>query len=246
MVWETKYNTSQSEKANLEQAIRTLRGENEILQNHQKRREASAQLMERKIELGKKDCLELEKTIKDLEDKLAEYDYKVKDLEKAKEILTFRVLETRNQLAPKEKQLADFQVQFEVLEQEFEKTLSESQENQQKVERLKRDLEICRKELATSKAKDKNSKDKFETLVNKVFEIVQRSPSEDWNRNLLKLYDEYCQDLQHKETLKNRSKDTVEELNRMREHLEDCLTQVITSNEKISQRKAHEFTKKTQ
>ncbi len=74
------------------------------------------------MELARKDGLELEGVIKSLEDRLAEYEYKVKDLEKAKEILTFRVLETRNLLAPKEKQLSDFQIQFEKLEAEFDKT----------------------------------------------------------------------------------------------------------------------------
>lgn len=68
------------------------------------------------------------------------------------------MLETRNLLIPKEQQLSDFQVQFVRLEEEFEKTLVESQENMQRVERLKKDLDLCRKELNTSKAKEKASR----------------------------------------------------------------------------------------
>lgn len=48
---------------------------------------------------------------------MVEYEYKIKDLEKAKEILTFRVLETRNLLQPKEKQLIDSQDQLAQLEE---------------------------------------------------------------------------------------------------------------------------------
>lgn len=58
----------------------------------QQKKENTNMLMERKVALVKRDGDELQTVIKALEDKIAEYEYKVKDLEKAKEILTFRVL----------------------------------------------------------------------------------------------------------------------------------------------------------
>lgn len=73
VIWESRYTTCQSEKQNLEQSIKILKDENKELLLEQKKKEESNRLMERKVELVRRDGDGLQAVIKTLEEKIAEY-----------------------------------------------------------------------------------------------------------------------------------------------------------------------------
>lgn len=133
---------------------------------------------------------------------------------------------------------------FEV---EYQKVLAEVSEQAQIIDQLRKENIILKREIATMKDVQQKEHRNFVNLLYDIREIVTETPTEDWNRKISVIY----QDINNRglfptetQNVRKNKKSMIEEIDRSKNHLELCLKQVITSNNKIQERKSHELLKK--
>ena len=191
---------------------------------------------------------EIQEKLKEKERELYRYKFKIKDLQKTKQVLTHRTQEMKASLEPKEQQIENLKEQLLDLENVFNKQLTALHnlefvvipKKKQKIEELELEL---KKEQARTKMREQT----INAFVNKVQmasyknkdgqQMVKSKDSKKIYENYAKLGDDEIYKMhimeiyegfvrKHmNEILENKKKDpeTIEELNRKKQYLEKSI-----------------------
>lgn len=110
--------------------------------------------------------------IKDKQNKLYEYEYKIADLQKSKQVLNFRTTEIWRELEPKESEVDRLKKKLEKLDIDFKKTEKQNYVATQKLIKAETLMEHLKKDMLEIKNKLKLKTAEYEELVLQIHRVV--------------------------------------------------------------------------
>ena len=160
---------------------------------------------------------EVQESLKKKEDQLYKYKFRIKDLQKTKQVLTHRTQEMKASLEPKEQQIENLKEQLLELEQVFEKQSKAMKGLEEDVEKREKKIKELDKMKDVEKAKTKEKERTVQKFVNDVHKIVSKDKTDEreYIKGLMIIYEEYVKKYSE-EILEKKKKDpeTIEELDR--------------------------------
>ena len=162
-----------------------------------------SKLKENEIILNEKDSLneklisektELVNEIKTKEGKIHKQKVKIKDLQKLKHSLTNSMKELKEQIMPKNKEIENLQDKIVNLEEEFNIHLSRMKEQVEELANEKTKIDILHKQVESEEQKKQEFKRLFNEIVSSIYKCIQTKTPKEYGREMIKLYQAYCQD----------------------------------------------------
>jgi chromosome segregation ATPase len=151
---------------------------------------------------------------------------RVCELEKSNEIFKYRIIEMKNVSDPKEEEILKLKDNMVELEQEYEKITKRAHDYEQNITLLKKDILQTRNQLTVSLQKERKVDKNYCTVIDKIREAT-KAPIQEIRKMLIKVLEQFDHPVEGKQLEERRSNSPLGELNRVREHLEICLMEVV-------------------
>ena len=247
--WQEKHKSSMIEKFTTEEMMAGMRVKNNEAEKTIRKLTEGIEDERRKTAHCKEEIQSLSKLVAGLEVQLDRERAHSFELSQTNQVLNFKILESREAILPKQRQLEELKEKFNTFEGEFQRNLHQAGEQTQLVTLLKKESSIAKKNIIGLKDLYHRELKNYVDLIYSIKEIVTEHSPDQWNSKISLLYEELRRRgwPEHGDTSSNVRKNKVsivEEIDRSKNHLEHCLNQVISSNSKIQKRKSHELTKK--
>ena len=262
-------NLNKSERDQLNEVILTLKNDIETIKRQIKRIEEEKHDFEvlKKKALDKEAALrlilesekmviirELEEAKKEVQDRLKikekelyKYKFKIKDLQKTKQVLTHRTQEMKASLEPKEQQIENLKEQLLELEQVFEMQTKAMDGLKADVDRRENKILDLAIQMKDEKTKTKEKENVVQSFVNKVHETAQNKNDERmYIKGLMEIYETFVKKYSD-EILEKKKKDpeTIEELDRQLKYMEKSIGSLRQMTTKAESRTKSSIKKRT-
>jgi chromosome segregation ATPase len=156
---------------------------------------------------------------------------RINELEKSNEIFKYRIIEIKSISDPKEEEILKLKDNMIELEEEFEKVSKKAHEHEQTISLLKKDNNQMRNSLSAAVCRERKLDKNYNSLIDKLRDAT-KIPIQEIRKSLMKLLED-CEKNGEFKMITEAHKDTpVDELNRVREHLEVCLKQAVDAGKK--------------
>lgn len=198
---------------------------------------------ENKINKLKKELEDTSETLRKKEKNIYDAKTKINDLQKAKHVLSFRTTEMRKSLEPKEAQIEKLKEELFKLETEFESMFKTTHEQEELLKRKDDQLTKLKKKYQAQVVLTKKRDNELNKIKMELFNVSKAKDNKTLAQEFIKVYQKNV--AVEKLRSEKPDEDSIGEMKRQIDYLENCLHQINVSTDKLVKNREMQIMKRT-